>query len=626
MPISLPSPRSRFLAAVLVPLFTACGGGDGDPTDPGSDPAITVTVNPSSVTLEQSGEVAFTVSVSRTGGFSGAVEVNVQGLPQGVTAASASIAAAASQATLNLQAAAQAALGTTTVTIRATASGVDPAIATLELEVVEAPPGTFQLGLDPSSVVLAQGQSTTVSVSIDRSGGFQGTVELAVTGAPSGLGATFASTSVDGSATDLELTASGSLAPDDYTLTVTGTGDGAEGTSAELRVTVTTSGTGGEFAWSFCDIVPAWFAVRDGVGPWTPIDPDGDRFTFSAASDQIGVAYVEVGPLGDVDVFVYFVGPDELAPELGAPCPDTKTVHATVAGLGAMNRAFLSFPGSPAMVLPGEGATFEDVPVGPVDLIGARMLFDAGSGTESVDRLLLRRNLDPPDGGTIDADFNGTGAFAPLSRTLTLTSLNGEEALLGLRYGTSNGNGALGPTLGAPSPANTRAFAAVPSEEQETDDLHHLSAMTLSTQGTEGRRGEVYFHDPVDQQIDLGPALGATQVSVVSSDPYVRLRVQYTPQPDYNRLWLLGYDRTGGGANWSVAVTDDYLGDADLDVMAPDFSGVGGWDNAWGVEPVSEIGYSFTAMGYAHGGLLPSLAPADGLRVHSAFRGGQIAP
>lgn len=110
----------------------------GDPGDPGT-PAITVAVNPATVSLEQGQSATTTVTVTRTGGFTGAIAIAASGLPTGVTASSLSIAAGATTGTLTLTAAASASVGSVTATVQGSATGVAGASSNLGVTVTPAP-------------------------------------------------------------------------------------------------------------------------------------------------------------------------------------------------------------------------------------------------------------------------------------------------------------------------------------------------------------------------------------------------------------------------------------------------------------------------------------------------------
>lgn len=137
------------LGVALVTLHLA-----GCDTPQGPPPAIAVTLafngtgQVSMVTLPDV-ETDVAVIVIRLNGFAGSVTVTMDGLPAGVTSAPLIIPANETSGNVPLAVSAAAAPGSTTLTVRATASGVEPATATFSLVVVAAP-AAFTSTLDPA--------------------------------------------------------------------------------------------------------------------------------------------------------------------------------------------------------------------------------------------------------------------------------------------------------------------------------------------------------------------------------------------------------------------------------------------------------------------------------------------
>jgi uncharacterized membrane protein len=180
------------------------------------------------------------VSVSRSGGYSGAIALDVTGEPAGVTAAFDPSPVPGDASTLTLDAAPTTAPGTYQLTVTGSGAGVGSRTRTLDLTIT-APPASpsIEMVLGASALTIVQGQSATVNVDVTRGGGYAGAVALTLSGAPSGLTHSFAPASLLGSATStLTITASANIAPGDYQLTVTGSGSGVQDASATLAVTV----------------------------------------------------------------------------------------------------------------------------------------------------------------------------------------------------------------------------------------------------------------------------------------------------------------------------------------------------------------------------------------------------
>jgi hypothetical protein len=169
----------------------------------------------SSVILGQGSSTTSYVYVNPQNGFSGNVNLAVSGLPSGVTA-SFSPNPTTGYSMLTLTASSTARLGQYTATITGT-SGSLSATTTLSLGVY-APNFT----LSASSLNIGQGSSGTSWVYVSPQYGFTGSVNLAVSGLPSGVTASFSPNPATGSST-LTLTASSTASRGQYTATITGT-------------------------------------------------------------------------------------------------------------------------------------------------------------------------------------------------------------------------------------------------------------------------------------------------------------------------------------------------------------------------------------------------------------------
>jgi hypothetical protein len=184
----------------------------------------------------QSGSATVTTTVS--GGFKSGIVLSASGLPSGVTATfSPASLTGAGTSTLSLAVSASAPSGSSKLTITGTAGALTHS-ATQDLTITPAPQADFSVAVAPASATLSPGTSGKATVSVGASNGFSGDVALSVSGAPSGVSASFASAIVHGSgSSDLTLAASSSAAAGSYTLTVTGT-SGSLSRSATLALTV----------------------------------------------------------------------------------------------------------------------------------------------------------------------------------------------------------------------------------------------------------------------------------------------------------------------------------------------------------------------------------------------------
>lgn len=177
-----------------------------------------------SVTRGTSGSV--TVNLTRQNGFTGEATVSLANPPAGVSAAPVTLAPGDSSAALTLNVSGSAALGSQTLTVQGTGLGLTRTAA-LSLSVTPVPGFAVALEFGPT-LSLNQGSNTRHNLSITRTGGFVGTVTLALEGAILGSGSSriqhsFGVNPDSGGGSYLDLTVGSSVPEGVYPLTLRGT-------------------------------------------------------------------------------------------------------------------------------------------------------------------------------------------------------------------------------------------------------------------------------------------------------------------------------------------------------------------------------------------------------------------
>jgi hypothetical protein len=376
-------------------------------------------------------------------------------------------------------------------------------------------------------------------------------------------------------------------------------------------------------------------AFKDGAGAWTQVVGVNNTYEFSMTAEKGAIAFATAESLTTYATTIYYGTREEFGVIGTSQCtsPDelTKTVNGSVAGLGLTDQATVTLGGSVASVL-GAGSpnfTLQTVSEGVQDLIASKVAIDVGGGgaTMSLEKLIFRRGLNPVDGSTLPVlDFTGAEAFDPVTQDLTVNNLGTDQSVVNLSYFTANGAGAS--FFSDVAGGGTRTFPAVPGDQQEAEDLHLLNVVAgPSTQPADHSRGAmVMFKDAADQTVDMGPLLAGVSVSTESTVPYARLRTQYTIQAEYDDLWLLGFSQSGGNSVGVFATNGYQAGAGSLDFTIPDFSGVAGWDNSWGLIPGMETEWFLSASGWmGSDGIL--FAPyMEGGTMKSASQTGVITP
>lgn len=199
-------------------------------------PNFTLSAVPTSQTVTATGSTSYTVNVSPINGFTGTVSLSATGLPAGTTASFNPAAISSSgSSTLTVSTSCSTPAGSYSLTITGTSGSLShSAGVTL---VVNPAANDFTIAASPSSSTVTAGGGTSYTVSVGAVGCFLGTVNLSVSGVPSGATGALNPTSVSGSGSSTLTVATGTAAAGTYTLTITGaSGSLNHATSVSLTV------------------------------------------------------------------------------------------------------------------------------------------------------------------------------------------------------------------------------------------------------------------------------------------------------------------------------------------------------------------------------------------------------
>ncbi|MFC5863825.1 beta strand repeat-containing protein [Acidicapsa dinghuensis] len=216
-------------------------------------PDFALSVSPSSLSLT-AGQSGSQVSVLATAlnSFTGSVNVALSGLPAGVTASPSSLTLTPGAAqSITLTAASTAAASSTKITFTGT-SGALTHSATITANISEPPPAPdFSLSASPTSLKLTAGQSgSQISVLANALNAFTGSVNVSISGLPSGVTASPSSlTLIPGTAQSITFTAASTATAGTATITFTGT-SGALTHSTTVSLTVAAAPPAPDFSLS----------------------------------------------------------------------------------------------------------------------------------------------------------------------------------------------------------------------------------------------------------------------------------------------------------------------------------------------------------------------------------------
>ncbi len=242
---------------------------------------FTISVSPTSGSVVRGGSTTTTVSLTSIAGFAETVVLSVSGLPSGATESfSPSSGTPNFTSTLTISTASTTPTGTYSITIKGTGGGKTHSCTyTLTVTAVSVP--DFSIGISPALGSVVQGKSTTATVSVSPIAGFSDTVNLSVSGLPSGAAASFSPSSGTPSFDSTLTISTVSTTPTGtYSVTIKGT-NGGKIHSCTYTLTVTavpvnqppTADAGGPYSVDEDETVEL-----DGKGS---SDPDGDALTYS---------------------------------------------------------------------------------------------------------------------------------------------------------------------------------------------------------------------------------------------------------------------------------------------------------------------------------------------------------
>ncbi len=599
-------PTIPFLMTATLLVVAACSSGSGG-TQPGQTPTISIGLSPTSATIGQGASTAVTATVTRGGGYTGTISIAVQGAPSGVTgsASSPQTSGTTTTTTVTVTASGSAAPGTYPLTVQASGSGVTTASASFSLTITAA--GGYTLSAQPTSVSIAQGANGTSAITIARTGGFTGSVALAVSGAPAGLTASLNPTSTTGTTSTLTVAATANLATGTYPLTVTGSATGLANQTATVGVTVTTGSGGGGNATvdvSGCAPKPVWFAYQDGNGPWSVLAvPANSMVQFSINGATGGYAFVIETSATTPQLQVHFMTRAELTGSTVIACPTVPiggaSANGTVAGLSAGDFALVSMGGAITTAAANGLFSLTGVAVGQRDLIGWRHPF-TGSNP---DRGLVRRDVNVPSGpssvGTVD--FGGSESFAPATAIITVSNVMGAEQVThSMNYWTTAACHTAGMYTTTSGPQSGFTAYGFPPAIQRPTDFHQLTVLaqsgtTPATGYAEYRVASVAFNALADRSVTL-PSPIDTPVVTDLSTAYKRMAVTFPFGSDFTIGATFEYYNATSPIRFAfITATTAWIGGSTATITMPDFHGLSGWNDAWA--PATGVAGSWSAIG-----------------------------
>ena len=331
-------------------------------------------------------------------------------------------------------------------------------------------------------------------------------------------------------------------------------------------------------------------ATQDGSGSWSQAVLTSGSVVFQVTATKASFAYVE----GGKNLVVRTMAATELAGRVLDMCPPvgaTKTVRGTDTPVG---------PNGPQHDFEFGGAHTEIAPAGPANFSlngvrdGTHDLIAWAPGTSQADKILIVRDLNVPDGGSLDPinlNIDGTNqslTLATVSNPLASETFVFNQYYLTTSACTMNPIGSFSQTRG---PAG--AIHGVPVSIQRPTDFHMVSV--LGNGASFARTATLSYHAPSAVSIVLPSALTPPSVTRLTG-PYLRFTASFGDvSAEFDRsIELVASDGTN---RIDISTTAAASGLSNVSLSVPDFSGVAGWSNTFALASGVPVGATAT-----HGG------------------------
>ena len=217
-------------------------------------PDVTLQASPASQSIERAQTASYTVTVSSTAGFAGAVDLTATGLPGGSTAsfapATVSVTAGGSgvsaTSVLRVSTSTSTPVGSSTLTVVGTSGKVSSKV-TIELTVNHPLSGSLSMSATPASVTMGPGSTAVYALQLTRTS-IAGEATLGVYGGlPAGATWSFSPNPTAGSSATLQVTTPSTTRDEAYTLYLVASGKDAGGAiryaDASVQLVISTHGT-----------------------------------------------------------------------------------------------------------------------------------------------------------------------------------------------------------------------------------------------------------------------------------------------------------------------------------------------------------------------------------------------
>lgn len=366
------------------------------------------------------------------------------------------------------------------------------------------------------------------------------------------------------------------------TATITAT-EKESGTSGTLQVTVqqlanteVTFRTVSEISHTPLDV--AWMVFQDGDDTWRAATRTGVGTYTGTVTDpagRYGFAYAKTMPWGTHDVCVFYGTVGEITNiqhNVNDSDSSTNTVNINANATGLTdNESFVLWLDGNYISTQYAG----NVPAGVYDQFACTYQNDQAK------RLIRRNGVNITGNTTLSFDFSGAEAFN-LTGPYTI-NITGQAAYGDVDLYTPRSAEAVELGTSYDGPTTALSYRGVPAAKMETGEGYNLE---METQYVFKR---MLFATPQNLTVNMPTAMpGNCSIAYDTTTPYLRPTFSWETASS-----AIGYWYTIGGDTY---FTDVYISagwaEGRTSTTFPDFSGVAGWNPAWGMPDTAAIDWS----------------------------------
>lgn len=373
--------------------------------------------------------------------------------------------------------------------------------------------------------------------------------------------------------------------------------------SAFLLALVTAACGDGSGPLSGLSLCPAatWAGMQREGGDWKTIPAIRSAVSLNPG-EHIGLARVRHGFQTDT-LQIFYVSAEQAESTFPCVAVPNKELHGTVSGASNVAIRIAGSGASSGTIL--NDYTLHGVADGPVDLVATRL--------DDPPAAIIRRAVNYPTGSEIPLlDFASAESFNLQPNTITVGNTNNVQFAAQNQIITQNGTLGLLDFTGA-STGSTLTIYSVPESKLANGELQ-----MLTVNGPVAREATVFYRQPGDRSIDLGPSANAPVVTRTAA-PDVSFHIDVPSQPEYGSqiVFDLCLPQSGFNSVGSLLATKEYFGGtpATWSFDIPDLKSVSGFPTSW---PDPRLGGVCTTIVSSRPYLLTPRTARDGDSYRSA--------